>query len=145
MRYDANDQGGAMNDHQKFGESGTFKAAADDAERTADRAASDVKDSISGAGAAVQDRASQFKTQVADKLESGANTVRTRTADTTGLDNAVSTTKEKLAGVGERLATGMEDTAGWLRGTDMASIQRGLEKQVKESPGRKLLIAAGGG
>lgn len=145
MRYDANDQGSGMNDHQKFGESGTFKAAAENAERTADRGVSEVKDSITSAGATIQERASQLKTQVADKLESGAESVRTRTADTAGLDSAVSATKEKMAGAGERLASGMEETAGWLRGMDMASMQRGLEKHVKESPGRTLLIAAGVG
>jgi ElaB/YqjD/DUF883 family membrane-anchored ribosome-binding protein len=37
----------------------------------------------------------------------------------------------------------METTAEWLRAANMASVQRRLEKQVKENPARALLIAAG--
>ncbi|MBA2686312.1 MAG: hypothetical protein H0X34_08290 [Chthoniobacterales bacterium] len=145
MRYDANEQGSALSDHQKFGGSEGIRASAVDAEHTVEHVVSEAKASISDASETMQERAGQLKTKLADKLEGGAAAVRSRTAETSGLDSAVSTTKEKLAGAGERVASGMEDTAGWLRGTDMASMQRSLEKQVKESPARTLLIAAGVG
>ncbi len=143
MQYEGSDLGNAMSDHQKFGVSDGIRGAAVDAERTAEHGVSDVKEAVGDATSTLKDRASQFKANVADKLESGAASVRSRTTGTDGLDSAISTTKEKVAGAGERLASGMEETAGWLRGADMASMQRGLERQVKESPARTLLIAAG--
>lgn len=145
MRYDANDQSGALSDHQKFGESATFDSGAADAGSTTERVVADVKSSIGDAESTIQEKASHLKGTLADKLESGAESLRSRSTNTGGLDNAVSATKQKVAGAGERIATGMEQTAGWLRGSDMASMQQGLEKQVKENPARTLLIAAGVG
>lgn len=145
MRYDGSDQGNVISDQQKFGGGDGIRGAAMDAERTAEHAVSEAKEAVGNAAATLKDRASQFKANVVDKLESGAASVRTRTTETDGLDGAISTTKEKVAGAGERLASGMEETAGWLRGADLASMQRGLERQVKESPARTLLIAAGVG
>jgi hypothetical protein len=37
----------------------------------------------------------------------------------------------------------MEATADWLRDADIDGIKTGIERQVKEHPGRTLLIAAG--
>lgn len=145
MRYDTNDQSGAMSDHEKFGEPGTFGTASAEPGGTAEKVIADVKGSISEAESTIQERAGQLKGSIADKLESGAESLRSRSASTGGLDNAVAATKDKVAGAGDRIATGMEQTAGWLRGADMASMQRGLEKQVKDNPARTLLIAAGVG
>lgn len=145
MRYDTNDQSGAMSDHEKFGETGTLGNASAELGGTAERVLADVKGSISEAETTIQERAGQLKGTIADKLESGAEALRSRSTSTAGLDNAVSATKEKVAGAGERIATGMEQTAGWLRSADVASMQRGLEKQVKENPARTLLLAAGVG
>ena len=37
----------------------------------------------------------------------------------------------------------MGATADWLRETDLDSIKTGIERQVKEHPGRTLLVAVG--
>ncbi|MBK5187231.1 MAG: hypothetical protein JJD97_03240, partial [Gemmatimonadaceae bacterium] len=110
---------------------------------TAQGVVNDVQDRAGEAESTIRDRAGQMKASLADKLESGADALRQSTTETPKLDRALSATKDKVAGASERLATGMEQTAEWLRSGDMASIQRGLEKQVKENPGRTLLIAAG--
>ncbi len=89
----------------------------------------------------MRERAVQLKTQLADKLESGATTLRKRSSDTEKLDDAIATTKEKVADAGDRVASGMEKSAEWLRSANMTSFQQGLERQVKENPGRTLLIA----
>jgi ElaB/YqjD/DUF883 family membrane-anchored ribosome-binding protein len=143
MQYERNDQDGGMSDHQKFAETGSFGNAASPAADHVGEAASEVHDRVDQTAGTVRDRAGQLKAQVADKLETGAERLRQRTTNTSKLDDAVAATKEKVAGASDRVATGMERTADWLRGTDMSSIQRGLEKQVKENPGRTLLIAAG--
>ncbi|MFI5242333.1 MAG: hypothetical protein ACHQRL_04935 [Gemmatimonadales bacterium] len=90
-----------------------------------------------------RERAGQLKATVADRLETGAGRLRQRTTDTAKLDRAVARTKEKVAEASDSVATRMETTAEWLRAANMASVQRRLEKQVKENPARALLIAAG--
>lgn len=90
-----------------------------------------------------RERAGQLKATVADRLETGAGRLRQRTTDTAKLDRAVARTKEKVAEARDSVATRMETTAEWLRAANMASVQRRLEKQVKENPARALLIAAG--
>jgi hypothetical protein len=45
--------------------------------------------------------------------------------------------------VSDKVAAGMDASAEWLRDADLDSIKVGLERQVKEHPGRTLLIAAG--
>ena len=37
----------------------------------------------------------------------------------------------------------MEATANWVRDADLDSLKTGIERQVKEHPGRTLLIAVG--
>jgi ElaB/YqjD/DUF883 family membrane-anchored ribosome-binding protein len=90
-----------------------------------------------------RERAGQLKSSVADRLESGADRLRQRTTDTAKLDKAVARTKERVAEASDRVATRMETTAEWLRDANMASVQRRLEKQVRENPARALLMAAG--
>lgn len=147
MRYEANDQNAGSSDHEKFGETGSFQGAAagatSEASAGAEKVVSKVGDVIDHAEVTVRERAGQLKASLADKLETGAQTLRRRSSDTSALDSAVNTTKQKVAGASDRVATGMEQSADWLRSADMSSIQRGLEKHVKERPGRTLLIAAG--
>ena len=45
----------------------------------------------------------------------------------------------------DRVAGGMEKSAEWLRDADIDSLKSGIEHQVKEHPGRTLLIAVGVG
>jgi len=49
----------------------------------------------------------------------------------------------RTAQVTDRVASGMDATAGWLRDADLEGLRTGIETQVKEHPGRTLLIAAG--
>jgi len=50
-----------------------------------------------------------------------------------------------IAAVTDTLATGMQSSADWLRDADLDKIKTDVEKQVKEHPGRTLLIALGAG
>jgi len=104
-------------------------------------AALEVYDKLEETAATLSERAVQLKTQLADKLATGASTIRQRSSDTAKLDDAIATTKEKVAGAGDRVASGMEKSAEWLRDTNMSTIKQGLARQVKENPGRTLLIA----
>ena len=45
----------------------------------------------------------------------------------------------------DRVAGGMDATADWLRDADLDGLRASIETQVKEHPGRTLLIAAGVG
>lgn len=145
MEYGRNDEIGGVSDHQKFGEGSSFGGAEGNAAEHIKGAANEIEDRVSDAAGTVRERAGQLKATLADKLENGASSLRQRTSDTRKVDNAVTSTKQVVAGASDRVATGMENTAQWLRGADLGSIQQGLEKQVKENPGRTLLIAAGVG
>jgi hypothetical protein len=48
-----------------------------------------------------------------------------------------------VAGAANRVAGGMDATADWLRQADLDGLRASVEQQVKEHPGRTLLIAAG--
>ena len=56
---------------------------------------------------------------------------------------AIDATNSRIAPVATKVAGGMEATAGWLRETDLDSVKTGIERQVKEHPGRTLLVAVG--
>jgi ElaB/YqjD/DUF883 family membrane-anchored ribosome-binding protein len=106
---------------------------------------------LADVGSAVRDRAGTMKDSLADALESGAERLRNRgghSADQGTLAAAttagsVSTGDGRVAGVTDRVATGMDKTADWLRDADLDGLRTGIETQVKEHPGRTLLIAAG--
>ena len=122
----------------------------------ADRArdvAGTAQDKLADVGSTVRDRTGQMKNSLADALHSGAEKLRQRS-------NAPTETTSQLAGatdtgsvavpantrttqVTNRVAGGMDAAADWIRETDLDSLKTGLERQVKEHPGRTLLIAAG--
>ena len=112
--------------------------------------ADSAQDKLADVGSTVHDRAGNLKNSLADALDSGANRLRQRTGGTHG-DLAGATTggsvaienDGRMAKVNNRVAGGMESAADWIREADMDSLRSGLEKQVKEHPGRTLLIAAG--
>jgi hypothetical protein len=106
-------------------------------------------------GAAFREKASDFKANIADKLEAGAEALRQRAQGSQGQQQgqyagatggngetgvAVS---DRFAGVAGGLASGMQSTADWLREADLDNLRDGIETQVKEHPGRTLLIALG--
>ena len=112
--------------------------------------AGSAQDKLADVGSTVRDRAGDLKNSLADALDSGANKLRQRSAasqtslagSTTG--GSVALEKDaRMTQVSNKVAGGMESTADWLREADMASLRNGIERQVKEHPGRTLLIAAG--
>jgi hypothetical protein len=117
----------------------------------ADRAkdvAGGAKERISDVGSTVRERAGQAKNSLADALEAGADRLRNRggqqLAGTTGYGEAsVTTDGGKVAQLGERVAGGLQSSANWLREADLDGLRQGVERQVKENPGRTLLIAVG--
>jgi hypothetical protein len=107
---------------------------------------------LADVGSTVRDRAGQMKDSLADALETGADKLRQRgTNASTDQGNLAGATSAgsvamgdgRVAGVTDRVATGMDKTAGWLRDADLDGVRTSIETQVKEHPGRTLLIAAG--
>jgi ElaB/YqjD/DUF883 family membrane-anchored ribosome-binding protein len=124
-----------------------------DAHGLTDRArdiAGTAQEKLADVGSTVRDRAGSLKDTLADALESGADKLRQRgggqSTSFAGATGGGSTAIEgdgRLTEVTTKVATGMDATAGWLRDADIEGLKSGLEKQVKEHPGRTLLIAAG--
>ena len=142
MDQDQNDRVGGMSDHEKFGESSSFgNAPASEANTRSAPGAPQVYDKVEETPASVRDRAVQMKTQLADKLETGAGRLRQRATNTKKIDNAIATTKQRVVETSDRVATGMERSADWLRSANVSAFQEGLERQVRDNPGRTLLIA----
>ena len=113
-----------------------------------------AQEKLADVGSTVRDRAGQMKNSLADALHSGADKLRQRSTTTSGTNAplagatdtgsvAVPAADSRAAQVGNRVASGMDATADWLRDADLDGLKTGLERQVKEHPGRTLLIAAG--
>jgi hypothetical protein len=104
---------------------------------------------LADVGATVRDRAGNAKEKLANALESGAERLRERgqsggtLAGATADGSTALHPDGKIAQVSDRVAGGMEKSAEWLREADIDGIKLGIENQVKEHPGRTLLIAAG--
>jgi hypothetical protein len=102
---------------------------------------------LADVGSTVREKAGSMKNKLANALESGAERLRGNSAgNLAGATTAGTTAIEgdgRLSQVSERVAGGMEATADWLRDADIDGIKTGIERQVKEHPGRTLLIAAG--
>jgi ElaB/YqjD/DUF883 family membrane-anchored ribosome-binding protein len=142
MEQDENDQAGGMSDHEKFGETSSFGgASASESTPAGAPGTPRVYDKADELSASVRDRALQMKTQLADKLETGAGRLRQRATNTQTIDSAIATTKQRVAQTSDRVAAGMERSADWLRNTNVTSFQQGLERRVRDNPGRTLLIA----
>jgi hypothetical protein len=61
----------------------------------------------------------------------------------TATGGSVAVTDDRMAQVTSRVAGGMEGAADWLRDADLDGLKASVEQQVKEHPGRTLLIAVG--
>jgi ElaB/YqjD/DUF883 family membrane-anchored ribosome-binding protein len=122
----------------------------------ADRAkniASSAGDKLAGAGSTVRDKAGTWKNSLADALETGAEKLRTQGAGggqyagasaTGGADTMIGD-GSRVQGATNQIAGGLQASADWLRDADLDSMKSGLERQVKEHPGRTLAIAVGVG
>jgi ElaB/YqjD/DUF883 family membrane-anchored ribosome-binding protein len=114
----------------------------------ADRAknlGSSAKDAVGGA----REKMAGAKDALADRLEAGADLLRQRSQGASmaaaGEGSVAVEGDNRLAALGGSVATGMKGTADWLREADIESMKAGVEQQVKEHPGRTLLIALGVG
>lgn len=104
----------------------------------------------------LKERASELKATLADRLEAGAEKLRSRNdgsaAGAYGSSNATGTFGNGGAGVDsnanrmsqlqDSLAGGMDATARFLREGD---LKQSIEQQAKSNPGRTLLVALGVG
>lgn len=106
-----------------------------------------LADKAKGGLGSAREKAGELKATLADKLEAGANRLRQQQGGyataTAGDGSASIGTGDKMSQVNDRLATGLQGTADFIRNADIDSMKQGIEKQVKENPGRTLLIAAG--
>ena len=127
-----------------------------DSGNLADRAksaASTAGDKLSDAGSTVRDKAGNLKNSLADALESGAEKLRAQGAgggqiagaSATGGSTAMVSDGGRLSGASNQLAGGLQASADWLRDADLDGMKTGIERQVKEHPGRTLAVAVGVG
>jgi hypothetical protein len=106
-------------------------------------------DKLSDLGSNARERVGTAKDKLANALESGAERLRTRGqggstfAGATGDGSTAIRNDGRVAQVSDRVAGGMEATADWLRTAELDDLKNGIENQVKEHPGRTLLIAVG--
>jgi ElaB/YqjD/DUF883 family membrane-anchored ribosome-binding protein len=120
----------------------------------AKNAASTAGEKLSGVGSTVRDKAGNLKSSLADVLESGAEKLRAQGAGGGQLAGAAATGEStgmiadqsnRMAGATNQLAGGLQASADWLRDADLDGMKTGIERQVKEHPGRTLAIAVGAG
>ena len=93
----------------------------------------------------VKDKARELQSTLADRLDAGADKLRQRKesatlASATEGGTASATADNRMANVQDSVARGMNKSADWLRNGD---LKADIERQVRENPGRTLLIALG--
>jgi ElaB/YqjD/DUF883 family membrane-anchored ribosome-binding protein len=126
-----------------------------DAGGVADRARNAMgtaQEKLADAGSTVRDRAGNLKNSLADALESGAERLRQQAAGggqtagaaaTGGSVGMIADQPNRMADVSNQVAGGLQASADWLRDADLDGLKSGLERQVKEHPGRTLAVAVG--
>ena len=111
-----------------------------------------AQEKLASAGSTVRDKAGSLKHSLADALESGAEKLRQQAAGggqtagaaaTGGSVGMVSDQSNRVGEYSNQLAGGLQASADWLRDADLDGIKTGLERQVKEHPGRTLAVAVG--
>ena len=106
-------------------------------------------DRLADIGSSAREKVGTARDKLASALESGADRLRERGhggstfAAATGEGTTAIRPDGRMAHVSDRVAGGMEATADFLRTADLDDLKSGIERQVKEHPGRTLLIAAG--
>jgi hypothetical protein len=151
--FGATGSGGATGGFGASGGGASGGSVAGGAGGLADRAknvAGNAQERLSDVGSTVRDRAGQAKNSLADVLQAGAERLRSRggqsqqVASTTGYgEGALTTDGGRVSELSERVAGGLQSSADWLREADIDSLRHGVERQVRENPGRTLLIAVG--
>jgi hypothetical protein len=114
--------------------------------------AGSAKDRLADVSATARERATHIRGSVADALESSADKLRQRAGAPSGEGQLSGATggagvavshDGRMTDAASRLASGMDATAEWIRDIDVDGLKLGIERQVKEHPGRTLLIAVG--
>ena len=115
--------------------------------------AGSTKDRLADVGATARERATQLRGTLADALESSADKLRQRAgapgsgdgqlSGATSGGGAAVAHETKMTNAASRVAGGMDATAEWIRDIDIDGLKVGIERQVKDHPGRTLLIAVG--
>jgi len=97
----------------------------------------------------LRDKTRNLQSTLADRLDEGAEKLRNRTstssatlAGATGEGSSVAVSADERAKMQESVARGMQKSADWLRNGD---LKADIEHQVRENPGRTLLVALGVG
>ena len=131
-----------------YGSTGTAESKVQQGKEAIGEKASQAKDAAADKLGKAKEKAGELKASLADKLEAGAEKLRSRNqsgsyAGATGSGSASIATDDKMAEVSNRVAGGLQASADWIREADVDSVKTGIETQVKEHPGRTLLIAAG--
>lgn len=116
-------------------------------------AASSAGDKLADVGSTVRNKAGNLKTTIADALQSGAERLRQQSAGSGQIAGASATgggtdliaDDTRFAQTSNQLAGGMQGAADWLRDADIDGLKSGIERQVKEHPGRSLAVAVGVG
>jgi ElaB/YqjD/DUF883 family membrane-anchored ribosome-binding protein len=123
----------------------------------ADRARSAMdtaQEKLADAGSTMREKAGSLKNSLADALESGAERLRQQAAGggqtagaaaTGGSVGMVTEQPNRMADMSNQVAGGLQGAADWLRDADLDGLKSGLERQVKEHPGRTLAVAVGVG
>ena len=93
----------------------------------------------------VKEKARDLQSTLADRLDAGAEKLRQRNqnatlAGATEGTNVGVATDDRMSNVQDSVARGMQKSADWLRNGD---LKADIERQVRENPGRTLLIALG--
>jgi hypothetical protein len=117
----------------------------------ADRARSALSsagEKLGGMGSTVRERAGGARDSLANALESGAEKLRNRSGDgamagAAAMGGSVAVSDDRMTQVTSKVAGGMESASEWLRDADIEGMKASVEQQVKEHPGRTLLLAVG--
>jgi hypothetical protein len=106
-----------------------------------------VNSRVRSVASSVKEKASGIPAMLADGLQAGAEALRQRRASTEASpgSSVAITNDPSIAAVTDTLASGMQQSADWLRDADLDKLKNGVEKQVKEHPARSLLVALGAG
>jgi hypothetical protein len=145
---DAQASSGGTNDtNTNTGNTGNESEAFTDRARNL---AGNARERLADVGSTVKERASGMRDSVANALETGADKLRQRgqggtdaLAGATAGGSVALENDGRVTQVTDRVAGGMQATADFLRNADLDELRAGVERQVKEHPGRTLLIAVG--
>jgi ElaB/YqjD/DUF883 family membrane-anchored ribosome-binding protein len=133
---------GASSSGLDYSASGSQTNMGSDPATTAEKA----KDAVQDKFGQIKDKARNLQSTLADRLDQGADKIRQRNASSTLAgatgDGGSVAAADNQAKMQDSVARGMQKSADWLRNGD---LKADVERQVRENPGRTLLVALGVG